>query len=636
MKKDKGPIKRFQGFRRIMTLMAAGIFTVTCLAGCGSEKDETAAAAGIVVDTEPVESGTLEIVTEYIATLTPNLTVDVIPLVSGTVKKVTVKTGDRVKADDLLCQIDDTPADLSLKSAEDAVNSAKAGRDAAQTQTDTAKIQADSNVKTLKKTLSTYEKSLDTANKQLEKLKKSKNTIKKSQAAAKKAVADAKKRYKSAQAILIQFESFLSDHPDCKTTAGLTAAATTIPAAAIPKSSSSDTPQNLSGSDSASTSPQGTDSASSSPQGADPASSSPQGTNPASPTSPQDTDSASSGDAQGSTTVPSDNSNAQNTLPSVTPDNNATDLSAAYAKQKQAQALLSALTAAGLNVEYLSDTGLNALKEDASDASTAYTGVNTGLTQIDSGISTLKTNITQLKAQISSTKDSLATAKKLAKAADAGSDVYDAQVEAALTGVEAAEYQKSLYRLTAPIDGIVDAVNVKEDGVTAQGYAAFTISEKDSMIGTFYVSEEVKNYLKPGDAARLLRGDDEETEEIGHITSIGTATDPQKGLFKVEAEFITTGQKELSSGTSKKVAIVSNAVSGQLLIPYDSVYYDDGQAYVYTVIDGKAHRTDIETGLFNQEYIVVTSGLNAGDEIITSWASGLKDGAMVEVSGGNT
>lgn len=601
--------------RRVIAFLAAGILIVCSLAGCGNKENESAGAAGILVDTESVEYGTLKIYTDYIATLTPNLTVDVIPLVAGTVDTITVKTGDRVNAGDLLCQIDDTSADLALQSAEDAVNSAKAGRDAAELQTDTAQIQADANVKTLKKTLNTYEKSLNTAEKQLDKLKKSKNTIKKSQAAAKKTLVDSKKKYKTAQAIEIQFEKFLDDNPDCKTTAGLTAAATNVPVIDIGQSTVPSTTQ------------------------AKPET----GSNPSDSTNTPG--SASPGDPQGAGTDPAGSTQAPTpVIPNTTPtpttpatsNDSADDMADAMAKQKQAQALLSALTQAGLTVEYLSDSGLKALKEDASDSQTAYTGVNSGLTQIDSGIGTLKTNITQLKAQISATKDSLATARKLAKAAHAGTEVYDAQVEAALTGVDAAQYQKDLYRLTAPISGIVDAVNIKEKGMTAQGYAAFTIAEKDSMIATFYVPEDVKNYLTPGDMVTLSKNDDEETEEIGHVTTIGTVADPQKGLFKVEAEFVTTGQKELSGGTSVKLSLVSNSVNGELLIPYDAVYYDDGQAYVYRVVDGKATRTDVETGLFNQEYIVISSGLTAGDEIVTSWASGLKDGAEIEVSGNTT
>ena len=44
---------------------------------------------------------------------------------------------------------------------------------------------------------------------------------------------------------------------------------------------------------------------------------------------------------------------------------------------------------------------------------------------------------------------------------------------------------------------------------------------------------------------------------------------------------------------------------------------------------GKAVRKDITTGLFNDDTIAVESGLNAGDEVITTWASGLKEGAKI-------
>ena len=42
----------------------------------------------------------------------------------------------------------------------------------------------------------------------------------------------------------------------------------------------------------------------------------------------------------------------------------------------------------------------------------------------------------------------------------------------------------------------------------------------------------------------------------------------------------------------------------------------------------------METGLFNQKDIAILSGLTEGDSIISSWASGLKDGASVEVMSG--
>ena len=544
-------------WKRTGAVVLAGIMMLSSLGGCQKQKEETM-DQHIKVETQAAQAGTLEITTEYIASLSPNLTVDVVPLVAATAESVLVKVGDKVKSGDLLCQLDSTSADLSVQSAQDAVNSAKAGEEAAQIQAKTARLQAQGNVKTLKKTLKAYQDSLDTAKAQLRKLQKSRKSIIKGRNQAQKLYAQTKKRYKIAQRLRIQFESFLEENSDCRTTAGLTTAAT------------------------------------------------------------------------GLSLNPADYTAA--TAPGPQPvQDTSQDEAKNDAKMKQAQILLKALQEAGLTVEYLSATGVEALKEDVSDGETAYNSVAASLTQLDTSIATLQGNITQLKGQITTTKDSLDTANKLLAAASDGSEAYDAQIEAAETGVSAAEYQKDLYTLTSPIDGVVDAVNIKQNGLAAQGMPAFTISEKESMIAAFYVPEEVRNFLKIGDPVTLLKDDEEDPDSFGHITSIGTVVDPQKGLFKIEAEIYTTGQKELAGGTSVKLSIVSNAVEGQILIPYDSVYYDDGQAYVYRVINDKALRTDIDTGAFNEEQIAVTSGLNEGDSIITTWASGLKDGAQVKI-----
>jgi hypothetical protein len=48
-------------------------------------------------------------------------------------------------------------------------------------------------------------------------------------------------------------------------------------------------------------------------------------------------------------------------------------------------------------------------------------------------------------------------------------------------------------------------------------------------------------------------------------------------------------------------------------------------------VDGLAKRTNIETGLFDNDNIIVTSGLSATDTVITTWAAQLRDGVEVEI-----
>ena len=202
---------------------------VICLAavsfsGCG-KKAEEAKVQLTRVETQAASTGTLEVTGTYIGTVAPYNSVNVTPLVAGTVQSVNVKVGDKVKAGDILCQFDSKAADLQLQSAEDAVNSAKAGKDAAKDQIRAAKKQAEASITSMEGQIKTLRAQKESSEEQLEQLNSSLSDLKKAMDTAREAYLAAKEIYDSANALYIQYQAFLSANPDCATTAGLTAAA---------------------------------------------------------------------------------------------------------------------------------------------------------------------------------------------------------------------------------------------------------------------------------------------------------------------------------------------------------------------------------------------------------------------------
>lgn len=300
-------------------------------------------------------------------------------------------------------------------------------------------------------------------------------------------------------------------------------------------------------------------------------------------------------------------------------------------KAKTAAALLETLNTSGLTVEHLDDAGLNMLKENVEDAETAYMAAVGAYSVAQSGMSSLQKSIDTLKGQIKSAKSSLKSAKK-APSADSGDGdaVYDAQIRSAQAGVDSARYQKDLCTVAAPIDGVVEAVGVSADEMYTPGMPAFVIAGKDSILVTFYVTEEVRDYLRAGD---VIEAEHNGKTLRGTISSIAVAADAQRGLFKVEAQ-IYAGEEAPATGVSVALSVVTAASEEKLLVPYDAVYYENNQAYVYCVQDGKAIRTDVETGLYDEETIAIESGLTEGASVIVSWASGLKDGAEISDDAG--
>ena len=186
--------------------------------------------------------------------------------------------------------------------------------------------------------------------------------------------------------------------------------------------------------------------------------------------------------------------------------------------------------------------------------------------------------------------------------------------------------------MTAPIGGVIESVNVTADEVSAQGMPAFIISDKEAMEVSFYVPEEVRDFLKNGDEVTVEASDG---EVKGRVSLIGTAVDQQKGLFEIVAEITGVKDKSLLSNTSVSLSLVTNSVKGEILIPFDAVYYDNDQAYVFVAKKGsdatRAERRDVKTGVYNNEQISIVEGLTGGEEVITTWGAGLKDGAVVEI-----
>lgn len=225
----------------------------------------------------------------------------------------------------------------------------------------------------------------------------------------------------------------------------------------------------------------------------------------------------------------------------------------------------------------------------------------------------------QLDQTIANTEESLETGLSLAA-----------------LGVEQAQMALDYYTVTAPVSGTIESKNVDVNGMATQASPAYTIVNNNTMTVTFQVSEAVKNTLSIGQEVTLERNSD---TYKASITEIGSSVNPQSGLFQIKACVAANGS-ELPSGVSVKVSANTYRAENTMIIPYDAVYYENEGAYVYTSVDGRAVKTPITTGIFDDENIVVTGGLNLGDIVVTSWSPQLTGGVLLhavdEGEGGDT
>ncbi len=256
---------------------------------------------------------------------------------------------------------------------------------------------------------------------------------------------------------------------------------------------------------------------------------------------------------------------------------------------------------------------------DSIDAS--KTQIKSGIDQAENGQDTIRDNLSMAEQAYAITQN------EIYPQSDA---VSAAQLQQASVGIDSAQMQLDFCTVTSPISGIVESVSVEKNGMASAGNPAYIISNRESMTVTFFVAEKAKNVLNIGDPITIERN-----EHIydGAITEIGTMANAQTKLFQVKASIAGAGVGEnaLPNGVSVKVYATTEKEDSKLMIPYDSIYFSAGDAYVYCVENGQIVRKEVTVGLMSDEEAVIEEGLTEDSQVVSNWSSKLRNGVEADV-----
>lgn len=260
---------------------------------------------------------------------------------------------------------------------------------------------------------------------------------------------------------------------------------------------------------------------------------------------------------------------------------------------------------------------------------------------------TLSTKIKETESSINQAGMSLNAAEGALKAAEEGYRMIEESIKTAQEtnlddtkkqldnslnlaqlGVKSAKLALSYYDVTTPISGTVISKAVEVNGFATSSQPSYIIANDNTMTVTFFVSEAIKNTLVTGAEIVVERNG---IQFQGTITEVGNAVNQQTGLFQVKGVVYASGE-ELPSGVSVKLAVETYKAEDAFIIPYDAVYYENDGSYVYVMKDGKAVKTPVTTGIFDEDSIEITSGLYLEDVVISSWSPRLIDGVAVKAA----
>lgn len=224
----------------------------------------------------------------------------------------------------------------------------------------------------------------------------------------------------------------------------------------------------------------------------------------------------------------------------------------------------------------------------------------------------------------------------------ANSSYYPGQIEALQAQIEAVQYKINEGAVYAPTNGTIAELKIKSGMFLNPGTALMTIYQNTEYLVEVYVLTEDAASIRPGMKVQLVQDNQEKEQTFsGVVEKIApTAEEKVSALGLIEQRLKVTINPEIPEGLQLKpgfaldVQFTLNEQNNILAVPKTALFpYKNGEA-LWVVRNNTAQIQPVKTGFENEQEIVITEGLAAGDFIILDpQMEGLKEDAKISSNG---
>lgn len=177
------------------------------------------------------------------------------------------------------------------------------------------------------------------------------------------------------------------------------------------------------------------------------------------------------------------------------------------------------------------------------------------------------------------------------------------------------EYSNGTY-LTAPYDLVVESYSVPTTGSICTSSNYVKVESLDDLYMTLSIDESEIGSVKVGQSASITVNANENTKYTGTITKIN-----QLGTYASSGSTFTATIKiendgNIKIGMSASCTITLEEKTSVVAVPIEAVQTKNDEKYVVVVnSDGSTSNVDVTTGISDDSYVEITSGLSGGETI---------------------
>jgi len=210
-------------------------------------------------------------------------------------------------------------------------------------------------------------------------------------------------------------------------------------------------------------------------------------------------------------------------------------------------------------------------------------------------------------------------------------DQAKSNLDISLAALQSIQVRLSKLEIRAPFAGIVGLREVSVGEYVEAGRRLTRLAQLDPIKLDALVPERNLAALQPGLPVRVqidaLGGE----SFSGELVAIDPIVDPVSRTVAVRAQ-IPNPERRLKPGMFARVAIELSRRAQALWIPEQALIPELKGTIVYRVVDGKAERTEVSTGMRRPGLVEIRSGLNPGDVVITAGQMKIGPGSEVRAA----
>jgi len=211
----------------------------------------------------------------------------------------------------------------------------------------------------------------------------------------------------------------------------------------------------------------------------------------------------------------------------------------------------------------------------------------------------------------------------------------DSALKSAQASLEAAEARRGERVIRAPFSGVLGLTTVTPGTLVGPGTVITTLDDISTIRIDFPLPERYLSRVQSGTPISATADAFPGSQFTGRIARVDTRIDEVTRSATARAD-LPNPEGRIRPGMSMRVT-VRQGQRQSLAVPESAIQYEGEGAFVYRIMPAEggriAQRVEVETGVVEDGYVEILSGLDAGETVVASGLNRIQPGAPVTVAG---